>query len=457
MSKVLRRVKRLLLPRRTLLRGLLGGASVAVGLPMLEMMLSDNGDALADGSGLPRRFGWWFWGNGVHMQSSGIERWVPIGEGDDWQPNEQMMPLAALQDDITVVSGLKVYLPNEVPHGSGPAGILTGGPLGTVGDSFSNSTLGGKTLDQLVADEIGHNTRFRSIEVAVERSEDSLSYSAPGMTNPPEYNPIALYNRVFGGGFVEPGDEPIIDPKLSLRRSVLDAISEDASTLRGRLGAMDKLRIDQHFDNIRALERQLAKLEEDPPNLAACMRPEQPLDEYPDQSGVPQMSAISRAMSDMMAMILACDQTRVFSVQFSRPVSGVLYPGIGEDHHRLTHDELGDQPLVNNIVLQIMDELAYFLEALRSVDEGASTLLDNCAVLGFSDTSYGKSHSIDNYPLLLAGSACGKLKTGYHYKSPAAENASKLSFTVLRAMGIPTTEFGIDEGRVTEGLDDIEL
>ena len=448
MARVLRARR---LGRRAVLRGLLGGTGVAVALPLLELMLNQHGDALADGSGFPRRFGWWFFGNGVHA-----DKWVPQGSGPDWELSPQLMPLSPVKEDVTIVSGLKVYLPNSVPHGSGPAGILTGGPLGEVGNNFENSAFGGQTLDQIVADEIGNETRFKSIEVAIERSDDSLSHTAAGMTNPPEYSPIALFERIFGSGFVEPGDEPIIDPKLSLRRSVLDAVSEDALDLQKRLGAADRQRVEQHSENIRALEKQLAKLEEDPPNLASCSSPEQPLADYPDESGVPQMSAISRAMSDMMAMALACDQTRVFSVQFSRPVSGVLYPGIGEAHHKLTHDELGEQPKVNQIIEQIMDEMSYFLQALKSVPEGEGTLLDNAAVLGFSDCSYGKSHAIDNYPLLVAGGACGALKKGIHYKSPAAENASKLGLTLLRIMGVPVTEFGSDEGYVTEGLEDIE-
>jgi len=444
-------MKRRWLKRRTLLRGLLGGTSVAVALPLLETMLSTNGDALAGGGGLPTRFGWWFFGNGVHA-----DKWVPDGQGPSWELSPEMAALASVKDEVTVVSGLKVYLPNTVPHGSGPAGILTGGPLGVVGDSFGNSSLGGKTLDQIVADEIGNDTRFKSIEVAVERSDSSLSYAASGQTNPPEYSPAALFERVFGGSFVEPGDEPIIDPKLSLRRSVLDAVSDDALSLTKRLGAADKLRMEQHFDNIRTLEKQLAKLEEDPPSLAACSKPQQPLDDYPDQNGEPQMSAISRAMSDLIAMILACDQTRVFSVQFSRPVSNVLYPGVSAGHHQLTHDELGEQPQVQQIIGQTMEELAYFLNALRSVDEGVDTLLGNTAVLCFSDCSFGKSHAIDNYPLLVAGGGGGTLNKGIHYKSPAAENASKLGFSLLRAMGIATTEFGSDEGYVTEGIADIE-
>ncbi len=439
------------LHRRTVLRGLLGGAAVGVGLPLFDLFVHDNGHALADHTGFPKRFGWWFFGNGIHA-----EKWTPAGDGPTWEPSPQLLPLAALKSEITVLSGLKVYLPNTVPHGSGPAGILTGGPLGKVGDSFDNSTFGGATLDQIIAQTIGNDTRFRSIEVAVERSLDSLSYSGPGQTNPPEDKPFALYQRIFGAGFVAPGDTPILDPKLALRRSVLDAISSDSLALKKRLGQADKIRLEQHYDNIRALEKQLKKLEEDPPNLASCGLPATPEADYPDLEGRPQMSAISRVMSDMLAMALACDQTRVASVMFSRPVSGVLYPGASDSHHKLTHDELGQQPKVHAIILQIIEELAYFLEALRKVPEGDATLLEHSAILCMSDCSFGKSHAIDNYPLLLAGGADGALKKGIHYKSPSAENASRLGFTLLRAMGVPVTEFGAAEGLVTQGLEDIE-
>lgn len=444
-------MKRRRLDRRTLLRGALGAAAVSVALPPLEAFMTDNGDAYADTSGFPKRFGWWFFGNGVHA-----ERWVPAGEGPDWELSEQLSPLAEVKDEITVVSGLKVYCPNSVPHGTGPAGILTGRRLGVAGSDFGSSSFGSASLDQIIANEIGGDTLYRSLEVAVERTTKSLSYSAPNQPIPPEISPHAVFERLFGAGFTEPGDEPIIDPKLGLRRSVLDAISEDALTLKKRLGQHDQQRVAQHFDNIRALEKKLAKLEEDPPNLASCKLPQAPLLDYPDDGGVPQLSAISRAMSDLIAMALACDQTRVFSVMFSRPVSSVLFPGAPAGHHQLTHDELGEQPQVNAIIKQIVAELAYFIAQLRAIPEGDGTLLDNCAVLGMSDCSFGKSHAIDDYPLLLAGTAGGRLERGIHYRSPAAENASKLGFTLLRVMDMSPTEFGGDEGLVTEGLDDIE-
>lgn len=439
------------LDRRTLLRGLLGAAAVSIGLPPLEIFMNPNGDAYAGESGFPKRFGWWFFGNGVHA-----DRWVPESTGSDWELSEQLAPLADVKEQLTVVSGLKVFTPNSVPHGTGPAGILTGRRLGVAGGEFSSSSFGAPSLDQVIANEIGGDTLYRSLEVAVERTTASLAYSAPNQPIPPENSPHALFSRLFGSGFTAPGDSPILDPKLGLRRSVLDAVSDDAQALRKRLGHFDAVRVEQHFDNIRSLEKKLAKLEEDPPNLASCALPAEPLADYPDTSGVPQMSAVSRAMSDLVAMALACDQTRVFSVMFSKPVNGVLYPGASAGHHQLTHDELGEQPQVNAIIVQIVTELAYFIAALRAIPEGDGTLLDNSVVLGFSDCSFGKSHAIDDYPLLLAGSACGALRQNMHYRAASAENASKLGFTILRAMDMSPTTFGGDEGLVTEGIDEIE-
>ncbi|MBM4373679.1 MAG: DUF1552 domain-containing protein [Deltaproteobacteria bacterium] len=439
------------LSRRMLLRGLLAGGAVAVGLPALEVFLGPNGDALADGSGFPTRFGWWFFGNGVHAN-----RWVPAGNGPNYELSEQLAPLATVKDQVTVVSGLRVDLPNSVPHGSGPAGILYGGPLQKVGDSFDNSTFGAPTLDQVVAQAFGDATRFRSLEVAVERTTQTLSYSGPGAPNPPEFSPAALFQRLFGPGFVEPGSEPILDPKLGLRRSVLDAVSEDAKSLQKYVSASDRLRLQQHYDGIRALEQQIAKLEEDPPNLASCKKPMAPAEEYPDEGGRPQMSAIHRVHADTLAMALACDATRAFSLMFSKPVSNVLYPGASAGHHQLTHDEPGEQPEVHKIILQIVTELAYFIEALRKVPEGDGTLLDHMALLALSDCSFGKSHAIDNYPLLVVGGCNGALKRGIHYHAPAPESASKLGFTLLRALGIPATSFGTEKGVVMDGISELE-
>lgn len=435
------------LQRRTLLKGMLGGAAVTVGLPPLEAFFDTHGKAYADGT-VPKRFGLFYWGNGMHPQ-----RWTPATTGPGWAPPEQLMPLDALKSEITVVTGMAVLTGNVIPHGSGPAGLLGGAPI--VPRGGQDYTFAGPSVDQVIAAEIGGETRFRSLEIGV-RPEAGLSHNGPDSLNPPEASPHALFTRVFGGGFQAPGAEPRTDPKLRLRRSVLDAVMADTARLRPRLGAADQRRLDQHLDGLRELEKRIARLEERPVTLAACAIPGEPLREYPPVDGRAPLSAISRAMADVMAMALACDQTRVFSNFFSYPVNNVLYPEAAAGHHQLTHDEPGDQPGVNAIVKQIMTELAYFLGKLHEVPEGDGTLLDNCAVLCTSDVSFPRTHSLEDYPILIAGTAAGALVKGTHYRSTTGENASKVILTLLRAMGLRRADWGIDAGRVDQGLGAIE-
>ena len=436
------------LSRRAMLRGMIGGAIASIALPPLEAMWNSTGTAYADGTLFPRRFGIFFWGNGVLP-----DKWVPATDGMDWTPSEQLAPLVtpALKPYLTVVSGMNVLTPNAYPHISGPAGFLTGRP------AANDTDLATTTIDQLIANEVGGQTRFRSLEVGVQRADRTFSSAGPNQNNPPETSPIALFNRLFGDGFRLPGDMTAPDPRLGLRRSVLDAVTSQAGRLRQRLGGADRVRLDAHLEGIRTLETQLDRLQSTPVSLAACMRPAAPMADYPDIEGRAQMTAISNAVSDLVAMALACDQTRVFFNMYSQPVNNVLFGMAPAGHHQLTHDEPGAQPEVNSIVKLIMGDLAYFLEALRRVNEGTETLLDHCAILCTSDTSLGKTHSLENFPIVLAGSGCGKLRMGTHYRAPAPDSATKVSLTLLRAMGLTVPSFGMDSGLVSNGLTAIEV
>lgn len=444
-------MSRILLPsRRTLLRGLLGGAAVTVGLPPLEAFFDVNGTAYADGCSLPRRFGMFFWGNG-HLPNF----WIPQGEGAGaaWELPPILAPLANVKEAVTLVTGMEVKVLNRYPHGSGVTGFLTGLPPVDLGGS--DFTFAGPTIDQVIAQEIGGDTRFRSLQSGVRGTGDS--YTGPNAQNPTETSSYALFERIFGAGFTAPGEEPIFDPKLGLRRSVLDAVMADSAALRTRVSASDASRLDQHLTGIRELELRLARMEEDPPDLAACSRPDAPAEDFPDLDGRPQMSAINRAMCDLLAMALACDQTRVFGHYFSGRVSNLLYPGADAGHHQLTHDEPGEQPQTLAILLQIMEEFAYLLERLRAVDEGEGTLLDHCIVLGTSEQGDGRTHSLEEFPIVLAGGGCGRLARDLHYRSFDGGNAGRVMLSILRAMGITRADWGVDDTFTTDGLGEIEL
>ena len=146
--------------RRTVLRGLLGGAAVALGLPTFELFLDRHGEALASGDAFPKRFGVWFWGNGIGPNPA---NWIPKGTGADWSLSPIMAPLAPVKEEITVVSGLKVYTPNVEPHGVGPCGVLTGGRA-------KDGVWASRTLDQVIAQHVGGSTPFGSLEFGVRAS-----------------------------------------------------------------------------------------------------------------------------------------------------------------------------------------------------------------------------------------------------------------------------------------------
>lgn len=443
-----RRTSKFTLSRRTMLRGLAGGAAVSLGLPVLEAMLDRTGKAYADGTSFPKRFGLFFWGNGVFPN-----HWVPeaAGSGDAWSLSPLLAPLAPHKSKLGVVTGTRLKTANVEPHGSGAAGILSGAPLRTTGtQSFLRPS-----VDQVVAQAIGGATRFRSIEFGAFPG-DGLSYNGPDSRNPPESSPKALFDRLFGPGFVKPGDTVTPDPRLGVRRSVLDAVMGDVAKLKARVGSADRDRLEQHLAGVRDLEKRLELAQTSPPRLDACEVPEAPAETWPDVDGRPQISAIHRAMVDVVVLALACDQVRVFSDFITSPVNNLLWPEATSGHHQLTHDEPGDQPEVNAIVVKLMAELSYLLSALDAVQEGDGTLLDHCLVFGTTDCSMGRTHAFDEFPILYAGGAAGALKTDLHYRSTNDENATQALLSFVRAMDVAAADFGAEEGLVSQGLAGIE-
>jgi hypothetical protein len=436
--------------RRTLLRGLLGGAVVTVGLPPLERFFNAHGTAYADAAsdGFPKRFGLFFWGNGVLPP-----RWIPTGKGADWQLSDQLQPLAPLKSKVSVVSGTRLLTPNNNPHGAGAAGLLSGRPLLMTGGDV---TFAGPTIDQVIAAVIGKDTRFKSLEFGAAPG-GGLSYNGPNSQNPPESSPHKLFARIFGSGFTMPGEKPKFDPTLGLRRSILDGIGTDLQAVRKQVGYADQQRLDQHLEGVRELEKRLQKLELAPPKLDACKVPATPDPEYPDIEGRPQLLLKNKLMAELTAYAFACDQTRVFSNFLSMPVNNLLFMGAPAGHHELTHNEPGDQPEVHKIVLLCIEALRDQLLALDAIAEGDGTLLDHCAVLGASEVSLGRTHSLEEMPIVVAGSAGGKLRTNYHHRGEGGENTSKVLLSIARAVGANLASFGGDGGEAKDGLSAIEV
>lgn len=444
--------------RRTLLRGTLAGGAVTVGLPLLDCFLDDHGTALAQGAPLPLRFGAWMWGCGMNPA-----RWNPTQTGAAWELPAELVALdreladgSKARDHVSVLTGFDVELggrPN-FPHTGGLVSTTTGSV------PVQDGVYVERTLDSIIAAEIGGATRFRSLEMSSTGNPNQFySYEARGVPNAPEISPAALYARVFGPEFADPNAGPFVpDPRLMLRQSVLSVVDEDRQRLAQRLGAHDKQRLDQYFTSVRQLEQQIDVLLGGPPDLASCRKAPQPgAEDLGTEVGQSRLS--NRLMAEILSFALACDQTRVFSMMFSFRTSDLRQPGSNSQHHQLTHDEaidaqLGYQPEATEFVFDSMEAWVDFLEALAAIPEGDGTLLDNCLVWGHSDVSLAKTHSIIGIPMMIAGKAGGRIKPGVH----VAGNASlttRVGLTIQQVMGLNVDRWGLLSMEATRPVSEI--
>jgi len=145
-------------------------------------------------------------------------------------------------------------------------------------------------------------------------------------------------------------------------------------------------------------------------------------------------------------MALACDQTRVFNMMFNNGASSLTRIGSTITHHQLTHEEvldpkLGYQPEATYFLTKIMEAWLYFVSALDKVKEGDGTLLDNTLVFAHSETAFAKFHTIDSMPMMMAGTAGGKIKSGL-YVDGAGSPVSRVGLTMMQAMGVPMDRWG---------------
>lgn len=452
------------LKRRTVLKGLFQGAAVSVGLPSLEAMFNANGTAHADGTSLPRRLGIFFWGNGVRLA-----HWNPAAVGADYPLSRSLMPLAGVRDYMSVVSGAEIKFPDLRAHHTGSACMLSGAQLipQPMGNAPYRSTFAQPSLDQVAAAKIGGTTRFKSLELGISRRLNTregttlqfLSHNGPDSTNPPTYDPAALFMRLFGGGVQAPGTSAIAPEKTAaMRKSVLDAVTADLQRLKMRASSSDRTRLDQHLENVRGIESRIQRdLASGTKPFAACTVPSAPAAIPGAPQGEP-LEPLTKVMSELLAMALACDLTRVFSMLFSGSVCSTLFwqVGLTQGHHQLSHDEPGDQPQIQASTEFTMKLLAILIETLKNTPEGQGNLLDQCAILATSDCAEGKPHSIKDYPILVIGKAGGFLKhPGIHYRSKG-ENVNLVSMSLLRAVEAGVAQFGGAPHAVASGLSAIE-
>ena len=443
-----------MLGRRRVLRGMLAGGAVSVGLPILDGMLNENGTAFAaTGAPIPVRFGTWFWGLGL-----GEGDWVPKATGAGYQLPDQMRVLKPFQGKMNFFTGSDAFLDGKTQgtHFEGAQVAITGKVEPKA--KFSGS------LDTIVGDVIGADRRFRSIEVACSGiAADSWSARADGGKRLAEISPLALYKRIFGDEFKDPNAADFTpDPDVMVRKSALSAIADHRQRLMRKLGAEDRTKLDAYFTSLRSLEQKLAVQLERPAAMLACNKPASP----PVEGDLTTLlTAAKEAMerhdlfAGLLAHALACGQTNVANLVITEGMSGLRIEGDAAGHHSMTHEEaidpvLGYQKRCSEYAELYMKGLHTYASVLDGIKEGDKSLLDRMVVFCFTDHGAPRLHSLRNIPVMLLGGADGRMKTGLHVPLSGGTIA-KIGFTVQYIMGVSASSWGTGSNRVTAPIADV--
>lgn len=420
------------LGRRDLLRGL-GAGTIALLAPFSRELR-----ARAQSAASPTRFVTLFQPNGIIE-----EHWLPSGSGTSFSMDGTVLEeLAPFRDRLILLEGLDMGAAREdgnegSKHQQGTGCLLTGAPLNPgpfdgCGGSCSGGWASGPSVDQAIAEHVGAETRFASLELGVQ-VEDSdnrsrIAYRGADSPLPPDDDPAHAFDRVFGeiAGMSEP--DPRLDQLRVERRSVLDAVAADLADVRGRIGREHYERLDRHMEAIRDLERRVTELAP----VDACTVPGSP--------SVGSYEAESRAQLDLIAAAFACDRTRVATLMWSRGGSERSFPwlGIRESWHSSIGHSTSDaaKEKMSTIHRWFTGEVAYFLGRLDELG-----LLDDTLVWWPNELNDGASHDIDDMKMVIAGSGGGFLRTGQSVHV-GSRSHNCLLVTFLQAFGIARDSFG---------------
>jgi hypothetical protein len=310
------------------------------------------------------------------------------------------------------------------------------------------------TLDLLISDHISAGTRFPNIDcTAINIPRENYSARSTNARAAAEGSAISLYARLFGPNFADPNKAEFKpDLRVMVHRSVLSSIDEQSKKFVGTLGASDRVRLDEYFTSIRQLENQLAVQLERPAPSKACIVPPQPKEIAGANEHVREGLEVQvvvenhKLMAKILAMATACNQTKVFNMIFSDNLSHMRMPGETYTHHLLTHEEpidnvLGYQPKVFWFNSKSMEGLASFIQTFADIKEGDGTLLDNTLIFATSETLYARVHAIDGCPIITAGKAGGRVKTGLHVVGNG-DPITRVGLTMMQVMGLPMEKWG---------------
>ena len=439
------------LPRRTFLRGL----QTAVALPLLDAMVP-AATALAKTPANPvPRLGFVFIPMGCDHS-----RWIPK-DGPKLELSTCLAPLEQVKDDVTVFTNFELQNAYPGTHSTSNAAFLS---AAFAKHTESSDYYLGTTVDQHAARQLGKDTQLPSLELAMDLLQtvgqcnngyacvyqNNLSWSSPTTPLPSEAHPRMVFERLFGeGGSLD-------DRRAALREraSLLDWVTDDMAQLKGKLGAADRVRVDNYLTSIREVERQIQKAE--------STAVDNPLPDLDRPSGVPaEYADHARLMFDLQLLAYQGDITRVVSFQLARELSGRTYPEVGvpDPHHPLSHhgndpEKVEKMSRINKFHVSLFAE---YLEKLKATADGDGSLLDHTVLLYGSGMGNPSNHDHKNLPILVAGgSSCG-MKGGRHIRYAEGTPLANLHLTLLDRVGVYMDSFGDSSGKVEDLFDSVAV
>ena len=435
-------ITKMSLPRRTVLRGL--GATLA--LPWLEAMLpafSRSGLAAAKPA---HRFQAFYVPNGMAM-----EYWTPKGEGTAFEISPILEPLAAYRDQMLVLSGLKASW-NYI-HAGASGSFLTGTARG---GKTEIEIIADVSMDQLLARHFANETQVASLEMSMDVPANAgactgnlscaythtLSWRSPTQPLPMEWNPRAVFERLFGDSGST--DRAAREMRLRQHKSILDSVTGKLASLKKDLGSQDQTKVNEYSDAVRDVERRIQRAEEQ--HDVELPRIEQP------QGAPPVFEDHLTLMLDLQLLAFQSDLTRVISFMIAKEQSARPYPQIGvpEAHHPLSHHDnnpelIAHMSRINRYHTQLF---AQYLAKLRATSDGDGSLLDHMTILYGSGISNSTRHSGDNLPLLVMGGGAGTHRGGRHIKYADKPSMANLLVTLMDKMNVPVERIGGSTGKL---------
>ncbi len=408
--------------RRDLLRSV-GG--LALGGP-LAGLLPRHADAA---SGVCERVLFFYFPDGVSgwSQNGDASKFHASGSEFSFSLPDETSPLDPWKSECVFFRGLSMGGTDNGSHPGGAKKLLTAADQGN-----------GESIDQYLARTVGASSPWRHLYLGVQANvsgasgDKHISYPTAGVSIPPEDDPRRAFELLFGSAAPPSGrstNEP--PPEDPLARSVLDTVIGDVESLRARLGAVERSKLDLHLDALRQLEQRLDGL---PPtggvDSASCDAP------FVDTSAITDANLyapeafgdILKAQMDLMILAMACGMTRVGTIQSSHHTSELIMsripgtsfhdPGFDMRSHQASHygasHDYGN-PLFAAFTAQRrwwVEQYAYLIQRLADTPEGDGTMLDNSLVVLCTEVCDGNTHSHDDLPVVLAGRAGGRISTG---------------------------------------------